>query len=166
MRTLATIALTFILTSSFCQRGGLKGHVTDRVDKSGFAGLKIFVLDNNSTVTGTITNQTGDFEIDNIKPGTYRIKLQLLGYRESYLQTPITISADKIEQMNLIYPDSCGKSKKICPRGHTDNLIPIVYGLPGKKLMTKSEKGKVRLGGCIVTDCDPAWYCKKHEIEF
>jgi hypothetical protein len=58
----------------------------------------------------------------------------------------VTITADKIEEMNLFYPDSIGKSKKICPRGHTDNLIPIVYGLPGKKLMTKSQKGKVRLG--------------------
>jgi hypothetical protein len=67
------------LTSSFCQKGGLKGHVTDRTDNSGFAGITVSVLNNNdSTVFGTTTNQTGDFEIGDITPGTYRLKLQFL----------------------------------------------------------------------------------------
>jgi hypothetical protein len=66
----------------------------------------------------------------------------------------------------FIFPNPCKKSVKVCPENHTNKLIPIVYGLPGEKLIRKAKKGKVMLGGCIVTDCDPKWYCKVHKLMF
>ncbi|MBK7559408.1 MAG: hypothetical protein IPI54_14640 [Chitinophagaceae bacterium] len=45
-----------------------------------------------------------------------------------------------------------------CPKNHTDNIIPIVYGLVATKIEwgTKNKKDeKVRYAGCMVTDCDP-----------
>jgi hypothetical protein len=51
-----------------------------------------------------------------------------------------------------------------CPKNHTDNIIPIVYGLIGQT--TDSKDDEIHLGGCIMSDCDPKYYCKKHQIEF
>jgi hypothetical protein len=68
---------------------------------------------------------------------------------------------------DIVHPGPCSESLKTCPNGnHSDNLIPIVYGLPGKKSRRKSENGKIKLDGCIVTGCDPKWYCKQHDLEF
>jgi hypothetical protein len=54
-----------------------------------------------------------------------------------------------------------------CPVCHqSDEVIPIVYGLPGYELAQKSEQGRIRLGGCMVTPDDPHWYCKRDDFEW
>lgn len=51
--------------------------------------------------------------------------------------------------------------KPACPQCRkSSHVIPIVYGLPGKALMDESAQGKVKLGGCIVSDQNPQWHCK------
>lgn len=47
-----------------------------------------------------------------------------------------------------------------CPNCN-EKLIRIVYGLPGNELMEKAKKGEVCLGGCIVLENSPKYYCKK-----
>lgn len=55
-----------------------------------------------------------------------------------------------------------------CPKNHTDQIIPIAYGL----ILFTDEQARTRidstvhLGGCVVTDCDPQHYCMIHKIEF
>jgi hypothetical protein len=165
MKRLAAFVLALTSILSFGQIGVIKGHITNRDGKMGFPGLEVTILKGDSLVTGTVTNQNGDFEINQVKSGTYNLKLQFLGFRERIIRD-IKIYENRIEVLNLIHPDSCAQSKRFCPKGHSNDLIPIVYGLPGKKHMRQSEKGKVRLGGCLVTECDPKWYCKDHKIEF
>jgi len=60
--------------------------------------------------------------------------------------------------------------KTKCPKcGSKKDVIPINYGLPMPELMKKAERGEIRLGGCVVSENDPQWYCKKcqkdiHEV--
>lgn len=50
---------------------------------------------------------------------------------------------------------------EVCPKCYSEKeVIPIVYGYPGKALMEQAQKGLVLLGGCIVCDEDPRWYCQ------
>ena len=35
-----------------------------------------------------------------------------------------------------------------CPRCHSTNVIPIIYGLPSDKLLERLERGEIALGGC------------------
>lgn len=73
-----------------------------------------------------------------------------------------------------------------CPFGHTDDIIPISYGLPDNdyyREMTKNET--VHFAGChchnrvtgkrinkdgsisyLCESLDPKWYCKRHRIMF
>jgi len=55
-----------------------------------------------------------------------------------------------------------------CPRNHTDQIVPIAYGLIG--FINEEEQSRadstLHLGGCIVTGCDPKHYCKIHKVEF
>jgi len=53
------------------------------------------------------------------------------------------------------------KNPMTCPKcGSDKNTIPIVYGLADASLLRRSNRGEVKLGGCIVTGHDPKWYCK------
>ncbi len=47
-----------------------------------------------------------------------------------------------------------------CPECKSKSIAPIVYGLPGPKLMEESRRGDVVLGGCVVTDDDPIQACR------
>ena len=59
------------------------------------------------------------------------------------------------------------KPVKPCPVcRQTDQVIPIIYGLPPWELGQKAGEGKVRLGGCIVFPDNPEWYCKRDDIKF
>ncbi len=61
----------------------------------------------------------------------------------------------------------CDSVAKICPVGnHSKHIVPVLYGLPGEKLRRKADKGKVKLGGCLISGCDPQWYCKIHDKTF
>ena len=69
------------------------------------------------------------------------------------------------------FPLDCPNNKyiegKICPKCHkSDQIIPIIYGLPDPTSL-KGEVGvDYSLGGCITTGCDPDWFCKRDWTEF
>ena len=58
------------------------------------------------------------------------------------------------------------KSKKrirLCPNCNSASVVPIMYGLPGAEAGKLQEEGKLKLGGCIVWDENPGWYCNDCE---
>jgi hypothetical protein len=59
------------------------------------------------------------------------------------------------------------KRKITCPKGgHTDNIIPIEYGMPTREAAEEEKEGKIMLGGCCEEDDSPQHYCKTHKIKF
>jgi hypothetical protein len=46
-----------------------------------------------------------------------------------------------------------------CPRCSSDEVLPIVYGLPGPELTEESLAGRVALGGCMVWPEAPDFRC-------
>ena len=53
-----------------------------------------------------------------------------------------------------------------CPKGHTDSIIPVLYGMPTEESFAEADSGKIWLGGCEIPDVEYNWYCKKHNIQF
>ena len=54
-----------------------------------------------------------------------------------------------------------------CPRcGSADQVIPIVYGLPNERGFDAARRGEIRLGGCLVSEDSPAWWCRGCDREF
>jgi hypothetical protein len=49
---------------------------------------------------------------------------------------------------------------KRCPRCHSDEVLPIVYGLPSPATVEESAAGRVALGGCMITPESPDWQCE------
>ncbi len=53
-----------------------------------------------------------------------------------------------------------------CPSCGASKVLRIVYGLPGLELAEDAQRGKVALGGCVITGEDPEWRCAKCGREF
>lgn len=47
-----------------------------------------------------------------------------------------------------------------CPKCGSQNIVKIIYGYPTAKTMKKAEKGKIKLGGCCISENDPTRHCK------
>lgn len=50
-----------------------------------------------------------------------------------------------------------------CPSCASGNIAAIVYGYPGPEMFEDKERGDIVLGGCCVTEDDPAWHCRDCE---
>ena len=48
-----------------------------------------------------------------------------------------------------------------CPRCHSEEVLPIAYGMPGPELVEESAAGRVALGGCMVWPEAPDCLCVK-----
>lgn len=71
--------------------------------------------------------------------------------------------------LTIKLPGSCKNIPvtDICPKCHSkEHVLKIIYGMPNDALMKKYEDGLVWLGGCMVDDCMPHYYCKDDKIEF
>ena len=57
---------------------------------------------------------------------------------------------------------------RICPACGSKNIAKIQYGYPmmSEKLRRELDDGKVKLGGCIIMEGAPNYYCNDCEIEF
>jgi len=53
-----------------------------------------------------------------------------------------------------------------CPRCCSLSVIKIIYGMPTHDAFLMAEEGKIKLGGCCITDLDPEYYCKDCENEW
>jgi len=55
----------------------------------------------------------------------------------------------------------------ICPECDAGkNVVPIVYGKPGRGLIEREERGEVKLGGCCVTNESARYHCRACDLDF
>ena len=169
MRVIGLFLIMMISHSSFCQKARLTGNISKTDTLIDFTYLEVDLKLGDSIVDQTIPDKTGHFEIANINPGTYDLALKQIGAREVKVDS-LKLFTDSNFVINIDYPGACkflylkGQKPK-CINGHTDHIVPIVYGLPGQKTMEKAKKGLIHLGGCMVSDCDPKFYCTIHKRE-
>ena len=55
---------------------------------------------------------------------------------------------------------------KQCPKCGSKNSVKIVYGMPSYELFQEAEVGKVKLGGCVIIEDNPEYFCKDCEHEW
>ncbi|MCP9754912.1 carboxypeptidase-like regulatory domain-containing protein [Lacihabitans sp. CCS-44] len=163
------LIFSLLTLTTYCQTGNIRGHITNSDKESDLKYVTIYLAHGDTLVKnkGAIPDSSGNFIIDDIPLGQYSLRVQQLGFRDFVLDS-LTISNATILTLNLNYPPPCDKrlaknEKPKCIGGHTDNIIPISYGLPFKRTLRKAKRGKVFLAGCIITRCDPRFYCKLHK---
>ena len=162
MKTIFTIIAFFTLSFGFSQNGELTGSITERNLRTGFPGLTVELINNRKVLFETQTDFDGKYSFKNIPSGTYSLEISGAGMKKETVEN-IEINTQHII-INYIYPNLCVTNKKVCPKGHNDNIIPIVYGIPTKRMIKKAENKKVILGGCAL-HCEK-WHCVVHDLDF
>jgi len=73
----------------------------------------------------------------------------------------------------MLDPDDLEKKRlklkeKVCPSCSKKNkVIRILYGYPNDdNVFEKEKEGKLRIGGCVVSNDSPKYYCKRCDLEF
>lgn len=77
--------------------GKIAGHITDRETGATLIGVNVIVL---NTVLGASTDGNGDYFIINIPPGTYTVKVMLIGY-ETITMADIHVSSDRTTTVDV-----------------------------------------------------------------
>ena len=115
----------------------------------------------------------GKLTYTNPKDGLYKVYISGPG-NPMKLKDSIIVTNEKrlvlsIKQGGTCLYDHPKDYVPICPFNHTDYIIPIIYGLiaeRGNTYIKNQLEEKFRYAGCVTSDCDPKYYCKKHKIEF
>jgi outer membrane receptor protein involved in Fe transport len=78
---------------SFSQSFSISGKVNDTSNNTvAFANILLLQLQDSTLVTGTSSDENGNFHINNIKPASYLLKTSFIGYKDNVL--PMDLSSD------------------------------------------------------------------------
>lgn len=157
-----SILLIFSCVTLFAQSSStLKGTI--KIFNNGEMEIPLVQLLQNGNYTdyAAQTDIDGNFKIPNVRYGRYYLMV-------STMVTPKHFYEIEIESWETLFsvtvPGACiVYNRKVCPFGHSNKLIPIIYGELTKRELRKMNKGKLRLGN--TGHCE-RWHCIKHEIDF
>lgn len=97
IHSLCTALFVLIASSSaFAQTGGIKGVITDAETGETLIGVNILI---SGTSFGAATGLDGDYEIDDIRPGEYSVRITYIGY-ETVLLTAIKVEAGEFTELD------------------------------------------------------------------
>lgn len=165
MRIIITFWILAFSLNCFSQNGEIKGQIMALFNSDVLPGATLKIL---GTEYSTQADYEGNYALENIKAGKYDIVVELINFAKDTLQR-VEIKSGISTELDIELPLDCHLKNinGICPNGnHGNNVIAIIYGLPSKRYLKKAKKGKIKLGNCVVTGCEPHWYCKTHKIEF
>ena len=106
-----------------------------------------------------------NFTIDKYIPGDEDMAIVPVLNKKAQI-LPIEVKPEEQEEKKTA-PENCSEAdRKICPRCRSIEIIPIQYGLPAPEMVEQHKKGQVKIGGCVVGEDSPRWYCKECNYEF
>ena len=164
MMLLKLFIFLFISTSLQAQETNVDSIIKEY--ETPFKPATIFLFKNNSRIDSSVARY-GDVIYKGFGEGDYLVVFNAIGHssartesinvkRGQFLKIHIKLNGPCIYN----YPEAYVPE---CPKKHSDNIVPIVYGLV---VLKKEYKDSVYLGGCTVSECDPKYYCKTHKIMF
>jgi len=94
--------------------GKISGTLIDSITKQplGYASVALFRATGKSPVNGVLTDDKGNFKIDGVHPGDYKIRITYVGYPEKFVGGVSTTAAKPDNNMGQIIVGSGAKTLK------------------------------------------------------
>jgi iron complex outermembrane receptor protein len=124
-------SILFICCSvfAFAQNGSISGNIKT-ADGS---VAEAVVVSLKGTTKGASTNQNGDYQIRNIKPGTYQLFVSLIGLLPQ--EQAVTVEAGKKLVINFVLKESTAQLNEVVISSRNGNKVNnVVAKMPLKKL--------------------------------
>jgi len=173
-KTFSIITVFFGILISFGQNGVINGKIIPEIpeEKKQIAENTKVILNIGNEEKIVFVDKDLNFTFRDLKSDTIRIRTEPKTFGQNIIITGFLEPNETVE-IKIPYSLSCKYDKsvnnKTCPIcKKSDEVIPISYGLI-IEIAKKGEdkKGKeYRAGGCVVSECDPNWYCKRDDYEF
>lgn len=164
------LAIVLICSSILCfsQKASLKGAVLDSTLND--RPVTVQLLKGTRVIAQALAVNDGKFRFEDLTPGRYRLRFKRLGEGDFYISN-IILKEGQTSEIDFNPAVACPYRY---PKGFTphclkkpsDPIVPIVYGLPTRKTLARAKAGEVHLGGCLITGCDPKYYCGTHDLKF
>ncbi|MDP4284316.1 MAG: TonB-dependent receptor [Bacteroidota bacterium] len=103
MKHLLCLLSLFIVLKSFAQSGSVSGQIIDSAARQplDYASISLLNSVNNKLISGVVTDVNGKFKIEKIKAGSYRLKIQFIGY-ETKQTEPFSINSGQAFDIGII----------------------------------------------------------------
>jgi len=130
-------------------KGGIiSGKVIDSTSKSmiEYATISLFVEGNKKPINGATTNNKGEFSVTGVKPGTYKLLVESIGYKAKSFEQVTMLKQENHDLKTIFLSTSRTTLESVtvnAPRGLVENKID--------KLVFNAEKDLTSQGG-VATD--------------
>lgn len=105
-----TIAFLFLcLWGIGAEAQSIKGKVTDKKSKEAVPYANVFLFDKkdlSKAVNGATTEEDGSFEIQNVKAGSYVLRVQMIGYKDLQREVEVTITDVSLGELAMVGDNS------------------------------------------------------------
>lgn len=183
LMTKATLTILTILTLVFAtprKETIFIGTVTtDTKNKENVFGLYIEFKIDTVVIARNIIQQDGTFKLSATADKEFDIYYRGIGVGDTYVQTVKPTDKDTVS-LTFKVPKDYKKhfGKTICPKcDKHDQIVPIRYGLGSAIVIqhvdsksdttyTPYDKKNYYDGGCVTSDIEPKYFCKRDKIKF
>ena len=116
-RLLLLCGLFLITQTSIAQTYNVTGRILDASDTTTLIGVTVAVtgITDTTTKTGAVTDTAGNFEVDNLKPGKYKVNIEYLGYLT--INQSVTIADKNVSLGNIGMKTSDKELKSVTVKG-------------------------------------------------
>lgn len=101
----------------------LRGTIVDDVTQSPLIGANI-VIQNFEPLTGTVTDENGNFKFENLAVGSYSLKVSYLGYKEIILSN-INLGSGKEVVLSIPMTEDVASTEEVVIKAQIDKGKPL-----------------------------------------
>ena len=168
MRVILLLLLYSVTTTVLCQTGGIKSLVQNVETGEAVPLCSVAIYRDGVLIMGDESNLDGSYSFQGLTPGDHSIEVFRINAISERIQTTVVADSTITVELDLKVCDNYIEPPRVCPRGHTNRISDIYYGLvlESKKLSRQSRRGKVILAGCEVPPCPDYYYCRKHKVRW
>jgi ferric enterobactin receptor len=140
-KVLINLILVAITSQIYAQN--IKGKVVDSLAKSAveYASIGIYNSSDNKLVGGAVTDANGMFNINNLKPNTYDIKIDFIGYNSKLIKNIDLSNKKSIDLGAILLIGSAQLLNEITVTGETPNNINKIDKQVYKASQFETAKG-------------------------
>ena len=130
---IATLLALFAVGASFAQTQTLRGTITDADSKIPLIGVNVVVMKDSATINGAVTDENGNYRVENIPVGRFKIRFSYIGYQEQAIDNVIVTSGKEVV-LNTTMNESVHEINEVVVSafkpGETRNEMALVSARP------------------------------------
>ena len=112
-RIITFLSLLLFPLGAMAQRYSVSGHVADAKDTSALIGVSVLLTNNTDTSqkNGGVTDVDGNFQMANVAPGVYSVRIDYLGYKR--VSKTIAVSSADVNMGSIYMQTSANEIKGV-----------------------------------------------------